>query len=671
MGFAFSYPDDLSGIKPGYTLDKEDNQVTFKVFSSVARQLTLQVFKSYDEHVQTIPLRKYDNHFWGVTILNSLDDHLYGYRLYPAEKHAHRIPVSEEPIADPYSTHIVWKHDFMQRPLTKIVHKSEWFDWQGTDYVQLDDPRDLVIYETHLCDQTGHNSSQSAHPKSYLGFVDPQARGGLQHLKNLGVNAVELLPLQKFSVYEPPYMQTSPDGSMNTWNFYGRNYWGYMTSLYFSPESFYSSDVEQQRKVVNDSSKQAHRELKTLVRECHKENISVIIDVVYNHVSNYDLNPLRYLDPISYFRWQNGGMESNSGCGNDLKTEFPVSRQLIVDSLCYWIEEFKIDGFRFDLAALLDWETIDSIKDALKKRFPHVLLISEPWFYGGYTPTEFADKGWSAWNDRFRNGVKGIEPHAQTGYIFGNTNGLASKSSVHNYLCGTLTYKMNGLFPSSRYSVNYIESHDGYTFGDFIRLTLNPDYFNKPVDDPDTFPILSPEELKYHKLGAVLLMLSQGTPMLHAGQEWGRSKIIAEDDISDPKVGYLDHDSYNKDNETNYLNFDFADKNEELVQFYRDLITLRKEHPSFRKLDASHIKLWQNQDDRHLTVTYEPHSTISENEYILSLNVDEHDKEIDVGENTYHLIINGKNVNLKSPELFSGKITVKAHEVILLMKLHD
>lgn len=641
------------------------------MYSSVARQINLILYSDYQSHVQTIPLRKYNGHFWGVTVLNTLENYLYGYRLHPDQQHAGKIQAVERPIADPYSTHIVWKHNYLQESLTKIVHESEEFDWQGTDHVSVNDVRDLIIYETHLKDQTGHPSSESKSPGTYTGFVDSQARGGLNHIKQLGVNAIELLPLQKFAVFEPPYMQASPDGSINTWNYYGRNYWGYMTSFFKSPESFFSSEAPTQKNALNDTSELAHKELKTLVRECHKEDIAVIVDVVYNHASNYDLNPLRYLDPITYFRWENGGMTSGSGCGNDIKTEHPVTQELILDSLCYWVEEFKVDGFRFDLAALIDWETIDKIQDELQKIHPNVILIAEPWYMGGYAPSEFADKNWSVWNDRFRNGIKGVDPGSQTGYIFGSTGHLSDKKSIHNYLCGSLSYQMNGLFPSSRYSVNYVESHDGYTLGDFIRITLNPDLKNTPVEDHDKLQTLNDEDLPYHKIVAMLLMFAPGTPMIHAGQEFARSKIIASNAVSDPDKGKIDHDSYNKDNETNYLNFHFADKNKVLVDFYRQLIELRKQFAAFRSLDASHIKLWDNQAETHITVTFESHESISKEEFIFALNVGDENQELNLPDNDRYERVFDMDGRHEDNPVSTSKINIPPLTGILLKRLHD
>jgi pullulanase len=152
-------------------------------------------------------------------------------------------------------------------------------------------------------------------------------------------------------------------------------------------------------------------------------------------------------------------------------------------------------------------------------------------------------------------------------------------SAVKRYILGTLV-EDGGLFTEKEHSINYLESHDDMTLGDFIRIGLGG---SVKVDDVDANAVLTPEQLKLNKLGALILFTSQGALMMHEGQEWARSMVIAASDAPDENVGFIDHNSYNKDNETNWLNFAHADANQELVQYYRGLIALRKAHPAFRK----------------------------------------------------------------------------------------
>lgn len=564
----------------------------------MADEIQLHLFKSYGgktEHI--VPLSKFENGIWGIQINKNLTHWLYGYKVVVPKELVGKVQITNEVIADPWSKHVISRNHYLQFPLSYIL-PDEKFNWEGDSWKTPSDIRDLVIYETHLKDLTASDSTWSFSKGSYMSFTDPTSQGGINYLKKLGVNAVEFLPLQKFAHIEPSYLEATSEGSVNTWNYYGRNYWGYMTSFYFCPETTYASSANLNNLEIVSTDLKARSELKQMVKSLHKENFTVILDVVYNHVSNYDLNPLKFLDKAHYFRLDaNSNFISNSGCGNDFKTESPMSRKLIIDSLKYWMTEFHIDGFRFDLASLIDWQTIETIKSELRKINPNVLLIAEAWSPVNYAPTEFGNRGWAAWNDKFRNGIKGIEPIHKLGFIFGHQNDVSNKESVENYLTGTLVFRANGLFPDASKSINYLESHDGYTLGDFIRLSINPDKTNKPVRNKRDFTKLNETELTVSKLAALILFVSQGTPMIHSGQEFARSKVIANSPVNDPKTGFIDHDSYNKDNETNYLNFFESEINQELMSYYTDLIELRKTHPVFSKSNPEQFTFFQTNDN--------------------------------------------------------------------------
>jgi pullulanase/glycogen debranching enzyme len=194
------------------------------------------------------------------------------------------------------------------------------------------------------------------------------------------------------------------------------------------------------------------------------------MDVVYNHLSEYELGNLKEIDRDYYFRLdKRGNYIAESGCGNDLKTERPMMRRLIVESILYWMKEYHVDGFRFDLGKLIDWETIEEITHEAKKINPNVIFVCEPWG-GGYDPTGFSLRGWGSWNDQIRNGVKGENPVNGLGWIFGKWYDNNSSERIKSYVNGTLVRDSLGLFQKKEHSVNYLSSHDGYTLGDFIRI---------------------------------------------------------------------------------------------------------------------------------------------------------------------------------------------------------
>lgn len=219
------------------------------------------------------------------------------------------------------------------------------------------DPQDLVIYECHVRGMTVHPSSGVAAGKrgKYAGFMGSLGKGtGLDHLKALGVNAVELLPVSEFSESTDPYN------------------WGYATVYFFAPESSYALAPEKGS---------AYYELKQLVDDLHGQGFAVILDMVYNHIGGPNIFAL--IDKKAYFRLNPDLSFSNhSACGNDVRTEAPMMRKLILDNIAYFMEEFHVDGFRLDLAELIDMETMLAIRDVARSINPKAILISEPWSPG-------------------------------------------------------------------------------------------------------------------------------------------------------------------------------------------------------------------------------------------------------------------------------------------------
>jgi pullulanase/glycogen debranching enzyme len=333
-----------------------------------------------------------------------------------------------------------------------------------------------------------------------------------------------------------------------------------------------------------------------MVKAFHKEKIAVIMDVVYNHLSEYEIGNLKQIDKEYYFRLDSkGNYIAQSWCGNDLKTERPMVRRLIIESILHWMKEYRVDGFRFDLATLIDWKTIEEIREHAVRLNPNVILIGEAWGGGGYSPDGFSKRDYAAWNDQIRNGIKGENPNNGLGWIFGKWYNNNSLKRIKSYINGTLVIDTLGLFIKKEHSVNYLESHDGYTLGDFIRIGTREVDPHKVIKDVDKHVRLTPTQLKLNKLAALFLLTSQGMTMIHSGQEFARSKVIPRNiKIKDPEKGIMDHNSYNKDNETNYLNYKHAETNRELIDYYKGLIALRKKYPAFRRADYDKVAFFEH-----------------------------------------------------------------------------
>ncbi len=553
----------------------ESGYTYFRVHSPEAERLYLVLFdRAEDSTGREFPMKKHPNGDWDLKVEQAGVGTLYGYRAVGTAPGMDSTVI----VADPYSKAVVTQNIY--NPIAKSLIVDGAFNWEG-DRWQTVDPRDLVIYELHVRDMTAHPTSGARQKGTYLGLVDIAQKGGLTHLEEMGINAVQLMPCQEFANVEPPYMDPATP-VMNTWNPYARNHWGYMTSYFFAPESYFATDGTMEPGAWNGRDGRAVTEFKEMVKTFHEENIAVIMDVVYNHVSNYDYNPLKYLDRETYFRFDSqGNWESKSGCGNDTRTENPIMRELILESLKYWMTEYHVDGFRFDLGNLIDPTTREWILAELREINPGVIILAEPWG-GGYEPALFSEQGWASFNDQFRDGLKGsvFNIHDQ-GFLFGKFRNGDDQKFLQRLVMGSLR-DYGGPYLTPAHSVNYLESHDDYTFGDRLRITGGFVSEKERIKDRTANAKVSGPILAMSKLGALFLFTSQGIVFMHQGQEWARSKVIAPTTAPDPNVGLLDHNSYEKDNETNWLNWDEKSLNPGLVDYYRGLIQLRKRYPEFR-----------------------------------------------------------------------------------------
>lgn len=643
----------------------------FRVYSPKAAQVTLELFHDYNQTTgEQHPMQCSHSGIWQVELEGNLLGMYYGYRITPPPEPDPFFEPTDHLIADPYSLHVTTRNHYRRYAKTLITRPDEPFDWQGDDFVAPPDPRDLVIYEAHLRDMTAHPKTGARHPGTYRGFLEDEIRGGINHLKRLGVNAVEFLPLQSFAAFEPPYYKRTEEGVYNTWNPYSRNHWGYMTSFFFAPETIYSSDDSTRAGAVTGLSQRSRQELKTLVRELHREGIAVIMDVVYNHASQYDLNPLRHLDKGHYFRLnKNGNYRSESGTGNDLKTESPRARKLIVESVCYWMRHYHIDGFRFDLANLIDQKTLEQITHQARRINPNVLLIAEPWGEG-YDPTRFSELGWSSWNDRIRNGVKGVKPGKDHGFIFNDKASSIHRQGMKNLLCGTLLSGEDGLFHEPGHSINYLESHDGYTLGDFIRIGLNSRLRRARIDNRKTFTRLNDEQARIARLAALTLFVSQGVTMIHQGQEWARSKVIALTPAEDPHEGQVDNDSYEKDNETNWLDYSEIRQNPTLFAYYQGLIRMRLASPALRKSPPEAIMFHDGDDLRQFCLRIHGEPAGDPYDYLVYLNGNhEESGHLELPGGFWELIASAENASEAKLAEVSGTMRIFPCSGVVLRQL--
>ncbi|RMI03599.1 MAG: DUF3459 domain-containing protein [Calditrichaeota bacterium] len=594
--------DSLYSDKP-LGAHRKGGKLAFRVFAPRARWVRLVLFDRHDQKSgKEFPMRRDADGVWEYFTAEDWRGKYYGYRVWGPTGEGEMFD-STLVLADPYSRAVV-TYNHYTHPGKTLILPQDHFSWEGDTFLVIPH-RDVIIYEMHIRDMTAHPSSgvPDSLRGTYPGLVYPEQRGGLPYIRRLGVNAVELLPAQDFGNIEVPYRDSTAT-VFNTWNPYERNHWGYMTSYFFAPESYYATGGTLEPGAYNGIDGRQVREFKEMVKAFHRQGIAVLMDVVYNHVSQYDYNPLKYIDKFYYFRLKpNCEFESVSGCGNDLKTERPMTRRLIIDSVTYWMRAYHIDGFRFDLANMIDRETCREILRAARAINPHVILIAEPWG-GGYDPAGFSDLDWASWNDQFRNGFKGWHPDGEVGFIFGGWFPGNNRRSLQRYVMGSLR-QFGGQYRKVEHSVNYLESHDDHTLGDFIRLALGEVSPRQRIADVNAHVRLTPRQMRVNRLAALALLTGQGMVMLHEGQEFARSKVIAPTAAPDTNAGCIDHNSYEKDNATNWLNFDHAEINRELVEYYRGLIALRKRFPALRRATPEQFHFPHTEDSLFLVYRLE------------------------------------------------------------------
>ena len=639
----------------------ENGKTYFRLFSPDAEKVTLITYRHPWDSTGSEYEMKCDNEcVWETSIEGEQYGLFYGYKVFNPN-----FPDTKNVICiDPY-TKAVASYNTYFTPRRSIVVKEGNYNWEGDHWIQRD-WRDLIIYEMHIRDMTADPSSGSDKPGTYQGLIEHGKTGGIDYIKKLGVNTVELLPSQEFANIEIPY-KDSLDGRYNIWNPYERNHWGYMTAAFFAPESYYSDTAKNlEWNTWSGTSGRQINDFKDMVKAFHKDGIGVIMDVVYNHLSEYELGNLKEIDKDYYFRLdKNGNFINQSGCANDLKTERPMVRRLIVDSILYWMKEYHVDGFRFDLGKLIDWQTVEKIIYEAKKINPYVVIVCEPWG-GGYDPEGFSLRGWGSWNDQIRNGIKGENPINGLGWIFGKWFGNNNPGRIKSYVNGTLVRDKFGLFLKKEHSVNYLASHDGYTLGDFIRIatkSVSPDEIIKNVN---SFVKLSPLELKLNKLAALFLLTSQGITMIQEGDEFARTKVIPyNENIPDPNKGKIDNNSYNKDNATNYINYNHAEINSDLENYFRGLINLRKKYPVFRRAKYEDVKFF-NVTDNPFALGY--NVKYDGENFIVLFNANPNkEEEFILPEGNWEVLVNEDRAGIIKLGEESGNVVLKPTSGMVLM----
>ncbi|MCU5023297.1 type I pullulanase [Bacillus cereus] len=453
--------------------------------------------------------------------------------------------------------------------------------WKANKKPKFKNPEDAIIYELHVRDLSIQPESGIKQKGKYLGVTEKGTKGpegvktGLDHIKDLGVTHVQLLPIFDYaSVNE----ETLNEPQYN---------WGYDPKNFNVPEGSYSTNPYEPTVRIT--------ELKQMVQTLHDNNLRVVMDVVYNHMYNAAESNFHKLVPGYYYRYNEDGTFANgTGVGNDTASERKMMRKFMIDSVTYWAKEYNLDGFRFDLMGIHDYETMNEIRKAVNQIDPSIILHGEGWDLNTPLAAELKAnqknaekmKGIAHFNDNIRDGLKGsVFEDKENGFINGKEN---MEDRIKKGITAGIDYDTNSsTYQDPEQVLTYVEAHDNHTLWDKLELT-------NPGDSDEV-------RTQMHKLSSSILLTSQGIPFLHAGQEFMRTK-------------YGDHNSYKSPDSINQMDWLRRATFNNEVDYMKGLIELRKKYSAFRMTSAEQIKT-------HVSFIDAPQNTVA---YIIEGNKHEY-----------------------------------------------
>lgn len=556
--------------------------INFSIFSENATEIELLLFENHDD-LEPFQIIKFDNlinrtfHFWHIFVKDLKPGTQYAYRINGPQDRSqgHRFNKNKV-LLDPYSrgnTNTLWDRvaachddDNLHNSMRSVVIDWKNYDWSGDVKINKE-LKDSIIYEMHVGGFTKGEGSKVKFPGTFKGVVEK-----IPYLKELGITAVELLPVFEFDSKE--ILKIKDDGAVL------KNYWGYSTFSFFAPHAAYCSNPETGSHLD---------EFRDMVKSLHQAGIEVILDVVFNHSNEgnhqgptinfkgIDNSIFYYLSPEArefYFDY--------SGCGNTLSCNHPFMEKFIEDCLSFWVEEMHVDGFRFDEGSILSrGEDGSPLKHPpllwsleLSDTFAETKLIAEAWDAAGlYQIGNFPGYRWSEWNGKYRDAIRRFNK-GDSGMI----------GEVATRIAGNADLYMNSSHKPTN-SINFIACHDGMTIWDLVSFNQknnweNGENNNDGIDDnlswnsgfegnTDDTNIIKFRKQRIKNF-FVILMLSNGVPMLLSGDEVGKSQNG-------------NNNVYCQDNQLGWFDWSLVEKNKDLLNFFIKMVEFRKNNNSLRR----------------------------------------------------------------------------------------
>ena len=638
MSEVFSTPE----FEAAYTYTGNDLGATwtraetkFRLWAPTANAAQVNLFRTGDsmnrDRLGDVPMTRSENGTWVATVAGDLNGFYYTFMV--------RMGETVIEACDPYAKSTGVNGE---RAMVIDLSATDPEGWEtdkdpnaGLDFT------DTIIYELHVRDLSIDPSSGITNKGKFLGVIETGTKTpsgiptGLDHIKNLGITHLHLLPVYDYGSVDERHPETPQFN------------WGYDPVNFNVPEGSYSTDPFNGAVRV--------KEMKQMVKGLHDNGISVIMDVVYNHVYDEKTFCFNKLVPMYFSRVTNGVISNGSGCGNDTATERSMVRKYIVDSVCYWADEYHIDGFRFDLVGLMDVQTINEIVSQVHKRHPNVVFYGEGWSMktdltkdvplatqvnSSMTP------GFAYFNDTIRDSLRGSTFYSDA---LGFVNGAVGIGEKLESCFRGLPFWCSD--PCQ--TINYISCHDNNTFLDRIALAS---------------PGKTLEELiRMNKLGAVFYMTSQGIPFMQAGEEMLRSK-------PNGKGGFVEN-SYKSPDSVNSIKWNLLEKKEyqDTLKYYKGLIRFRKAHPILRM--TSVVDILSNLipvhcDNPHIGAFHlrgDANGEPSKEMYLIFSAADTAEA-LNLPEGKWHVCINGEKAGTETLAVAEGSVKVAPISAMVLVK---
>lgn len=620
----YKYEDELGTIY-------NNRKTTFKIWAPLADSVEVIFYgkDGYDyrsDAKEVIKMKYEEKGVWKLEVKGDLNGEFYNYIIK-------RSGVSKE-VIDPYAKAVGVNGE---RGMVIDLNQTNPIGWDTHTIPKLNSVLDAIIYEVNIRDFTIDNNSgiNNEIKGKFKGFcAEPSTnkgkiKTGINHLKELGVNVIQLLPSFDYKTIDERYFNEEEYN------------WGYDPLNYNVPEGSYSTNPYFGEVRI--------KEFKELIMKLHENGFKVVMDVVFNHTADTENSNFNKILPKYYYRENEDGSFSNgSGCGNEIASERAMVRKFILDSLKYWVEEYKIDGFRFDLMGLHDIETMKAIRKELSE---DIILYGEGWKAGPSTLeddiltlkeniSKFGKLQVGAFSDDIRDAIKGSVFEAESGGFINGGNGFEETikfgvvaSTAHKDIdFNKLKYSKIPWALEPYQVITYVSAHDNYTLWDKLALV-------KPL-------FAKSDRIKMNKLAAAIILTSQGIPFIHAGDEILRTKK--------DRNGTLVENSYKSSDYVNKFYWSRKEKYIDIFNYYKKLIDLRKNHKIFKMNSAKDINdnieflnFEENLKNIVAYIAYGDRINDSLGKIAVIFNGNQDYVEIDLKHNQFMAILDGDDINEK------------------------